>query len=405
MGSKIKKVLCFALVCGVLASALPGTALAATWFTDVSPNAWYASAVNYVSSNHLMSGLGDNSFGPDVDATRGQMVTILYRMEGQPAVSGTSSFKDVYNDYYKNAVIWASKNGIVSGSDGGYFFPTQGVTREQMATIFYRYASYKKYNVSQTGNAVFADQWQISTYAFKPMSWAVGVGLLGGTDQNMLLPQHTTSRAQLATALMRFANQYNVKIPTTTATSTTTNTATATATATVTIPNQATPTAAVPAGMTASTTLDGSTVMTPSYQFRWPVQGYVSSAYGSRYIFGSTSFHRGIDIPAAEGTAVHAGAAGTVIFAGENGSYGKLVIIDHGNGFQTYYAHNSASLVAKGDVVSQGQTIAAAGSTGRVTGPHCHFEVRYRGQTVSPLDYLPATNNAPANEMVVAAGV
>ena len=134
--------------------------------------------------------------------------------------------------------------------------------------------------------------------------------------------------------------------------------------------------------------------------FQWPVQGSISSDYGYRHIFGGVNFHRGVDIPAPMGTAVHAAAGGTVIFAGEKGSYGNLVIIDHGNGFQTLYGHNSGFLVKPGDVVTRGQSIAAVGSTGRSTGPHCHFEVHLNGMLVDPLMYLPGDNNAPIRMQV-----
>ena len=134
--------------------------------------------------------------------------------------------------------------------------------------------------------------------------------------------------------------------------------------------------------------------------FQWPVRGSISSDYGYRHIFGGLNFHRGVDIPAPMGTAVHAAADGTVIFAGVKGSYGNLVIIDHGNGFQTLYGHNSGFLVQAGDVVTRGQSIAAVGSTGRSTGPHCHFEVHLNGMLVDPLMYLPGDNNAPVRMQV-----
>lgn len=127
--------------------------------------------------------------------------------------------------------------------------------------------------------------------------------------------------------------------------------------------------------------------------FIWPVYGHVTSGYGSRYIFGSTSYHSGIDIATSYGTGIAAADGGTVIFsgtgAGSNWSYGKLVIIDHGNGKQTYYGHCSSLLVSAGDKVYQGQTIARVGSTGRSTGNHCHFQVKESGTTVSPYNYLP----------------
>ena len=122
--------------------------------------------------------------------------------------------------------------------------------------------------------------------------------------------------------------------------------------------------------------------------FLWPVQGTITSEFGYRYIFGETNFHRGLDIAAPEGTAINAAADGTVTFAGYKGSYGYLVIITHDNGTQTYYGHNSSLLVSAGQKVYKGQQIAKAGSTGRSTGTHCHFEVRVNGTSVNPLSYL-----------------
>lgn len=131
--------------------------------------------------------------------------------------------------------------------------------------------------------------------------------------------------------------------------------------------------------------------------YLWPVRGPITSDFGYRFIFGENNFHRGIDIAAAQGTAINAAADGTVIFAGERGTYGNLVILSHSNGFQTYYAHCSKLLVTVGQSVTQGQPIAAVGSTGRSTGPHCHFEVRYQNSPIDPLCYLPGTNNAPVH--------
>ena len=124
-------------------------------------------------------------------------------------------------------------------------------------------------------------------------------------------------------------------------------------------------------------------------QLGWPVRGRITSYFGSRHIFGKTSFHSGLDIAAPSGTPIHAADGGKVTFAGRKGSYGNLVIITHDNGMQTYYGHNSALLVSAGQRVHKGQTIAKCGSTGRSTGPHCHFEVRLHGKAVNPLNYLP----------------
>jgi len=120
----------------------------------------------------------------------------------------------------------------------------------------------------------------------------------------------------------------------------------------------------------------------------WPASGRITSYFGGRYIFGSYSYHGGIDIKVSYGQAIKASDGGTVTFAGWKGTYGKLVIIKHDNGTQTYYGHNSSLLVSAGDKVYQGQTIAKGGSTGRSTGNHCHFEVRINGKAVNPLNYL-----------------
>lgn len=120
----------------------------------------------------------------------------------------------------------------------------------------------------------------------------------------------------------------------------------------------------------------------------WPVDGTVTSSPGSRTLFGSTNYHSGLDIAVPYGTKVKAADGGTVSFAGWKGDYGNLVIITHDDGTQTYYAHNSNLLVSEGDSVYQGQAITEAGSTGRSTGSHCHFEVRVNGEVQNPYDYL-----------------
>lgn len=125
-----------------------------------------------------------------------------------------------------------------------------------------------------------------------------------------------------------------------------------------------------------------------SGSYSWPIRGRINSYFGGRYIFGSYSYHSGIDIQAAYGAAVKAADGGTVTFSGWKGSYGKLIIITHDNGAQTYYAHNSSLVASAGTKVYKGQTIAKAGSTGRSTGTHCHFEVRVNGTAVNPLSYL-----------------
>ncbi len=127
----------------------------------------------------------------------------------------------------------------------------------------------------------------------------------------------------------------------------------------------------------------------PTGSFRWPTSGSITSRYGYRNIFGGKSFHGGVDIANSYGTDIVAADGGTVIHAGWMGSFGYLVQIDHGNGYVTYYGHNSKILVSVGDKVYKGQHIAEMGSTGRSTGNHCHFEVRYNGERQNPMNYLP----------------
>ena len=124
-------------------------------------------------------------------------------------------------------------------------------------------------------------------------------------------------------------------------------------------------------------------------RFQWPCQGPVTSPFGARHIFGDDDFHRGTDIAAPAGTEIRAAAAGTVCRAGEQGSYGNLIQIDHGNGYVTCYAHCSSLLAEEGDWVDQGQAVALVGSTGRSTGPHCHFEIRWQGEPFDPESCLP----------------
>jgi murein DD-endopeptidase MepM/ murein hydrolase activator NlpD len=126
-----------------------------------------------------------------------------------------------------------------------------------------------------------------------------------------------------------------------------------------------------------------------SGSFRWPVRGDITSDFGYRSIFGGVSFHSGVDIATSYGTSIAAADGGTVVWSGYKGSYGNLVIIDHGNGYQTYYGHCSKLLVSVGDKVYKGQSVGLVGTTGRSTGPHCHFEVRYNDVAVNPLKYLP----------------
>lgn len=122
---------------------------------------------------------------------------------------------------------------------------------------------------------------------------------------------------------------------------------------------------------------------------QWPTNGQISSPFGYRSIFGGSSFHSGMDIANHYGTSICAADSGIVTYVGYKGSYGNLIIIDHGNGMETYYSHSSSTNVSVGQGVSKGEYIAAMGATGRATGNHCHFEVHVNGEAVNPASYLP----------------
>lgn len=183
-----------------------------TKFNDVSANDWFASAVDYVTGKGMMNGTADNTFSPKANTTRGMVVTVLYRLENQPSTSA-ASFTDVASGaYYANAVAWANANGIVSGYGSGKFGPNDKVTREQLATILYRYAQYKKYDVSvgeDTNILSYDDAQSISSYAIPAIQWACGAGVVTGKSGSKLDPKGNATRAEVAAMLMRFCE--NVK--------------------------------------------------------------------------------------------------------------------------------------------------------------------------------------------------
>ena len=159
-----------------------------------------------------MTGMGKTDFGTAVTLPRAQFVTMLYRMEGSPAVVYTPKFLDVPdNTFYSLAVIWASDSSrkIVSGYNKDYFGPSDSVTREQIATILYRYAKYKGYDTGKTADlSAYPDAGNVSSYAKAAMEWAVGTGLISG-DKGYLNPQKTAIRAECAVILMRFLMNYS----------------------------------------------------------------------------------------------------------------------------------------------------------------------------------------------------
>ena len=183
-----------------------------TSFTDVTSTDWFAEAVKYVADKGMMNGTSKTTFGPKSGTTRGMIVTVLYRLENEPSTSATS-FTDVASDaYYANAVAWANANSVVSGYGNGKFGPNDSITREQLAAILYRYAQYKKYNVSvgeDTNIMDFDDVRQISSYAVPAIQWACGAGVMTGKSTTTLDPKGGATRAEVAAMLMRFCE--NVK--------------------------------------------------------------------------------------------------------------------------------------------------------------------------------------------------
>lgn len=175
-------------------------------FTDVSDSAWYYDAVNYAYANKLFNGTSATTFSPDTQMTRAMLVTVLYSMEGSPAVSGSLAYQDVAsNAWYRNAVLWATQKGIVSGYSTSEFGSDDIVTREQMALILYGYAKNKSYDVSAQGSVSgFTDVKSISNWALDSVEWAVGEQLLSGKGANKLDPTGGATRAEVAQILMRF---------------------------------------------------------------------------------------------------------------------------------------------------------------------------------------------------------
>lgn len=174
-------------------------------FTDVRETDWFYDDVVFAYENGLFSGTTATTFSPYAPMTRAMLVTVLYRLEGEPAVTGRSGFSDVtIGSYYEAAVTWAADNGIVNGTSATTFSPSENVTREQMAAILCRYAQYKQYGTSASASlSAFSDAAAVSNYAKVPLSWAVAEKLVNGTD-GKLLPRASATRAQVAAILHRF---------------------------------------------------------------------------------------------------------------------------------------------------------------------------------------------------------
>ena len=175
-------------------------------FTDVSEKDWFYNDAMFVYKNGLMLGTSKTLFSPHGTVTRGMMATILWRMEGSLAPKGENSFTDVEaGRWYADAITWTTENGIFAGYSKDKFGPDDPITREQLTAIFYRYADYKGYKLTVTGNLdKFEDADKITDYAKTVMQWAVGNGLIKGKSETLLDPQGTATRAEIAAMLHRF---------------------------------------------------------------------------------------------------------------------------------------------------------------------------------------------------------
>ena len=181
-------------------------------FVDVPEGAWYYDGMKFVYENGLMAGTSSNTFSPDVTTTRGMLVTILWRLAGSPNIEDEIwgyPFKDVdANAYYATAVYWARMNGIVAGYSDELFGPNDTITREQMATILYRYAQHKGYDTTAKADlSKYTDAAQIGPWATEAIRWANAEGLVNGTSTTTLTPKGSATRAQVAVILTRFCEK------------------------------------------------------------------------------------------------------------------------------------------------------------------------------------------------------
>ena len=200
-----RKALCLILVLILLlSSAVP--VFAAHPFTDVPAGAWYTPYVDYVYENSLMNGISATAFAPGSNMSRGMVVTVLYRLEGEPSARGSTPFSDVPSGkYYTQPVAWAYENSIVNGISATRFDPDADITRQQLVTIFYRYAQSERLDTSVRGDlSAFADRGSISSFASDAFRWAVGCGIINGVDASTLAPAGNATRAQCAAILQRF---------------------------------------------------------------------------------------------------------------------------------------------------------------------------------------------------------
>jgi len=181
-------------------------------FRDVATTAYYYSAVQEMADRGLFNGVNRYTFQPDGTMTRAMLVTVLWRLAGQPEVAGSSVFTDVASDsYYAEAVAWAYEKGITKGVEDTLFAPNSTLTREQLATFLYRYAEKMGYNISASDKLRdFTDVSQASSYAVTALRWAVGAGIIKGISETALSPGGSALRCQMAVMLSRFISYYKL---------------------------------------------------------------------------------------------------------------------------------------------------------------------------------------------------
>lgn len=179
-------------------------------FDDAVQGSWYFNAVLYAYQQHLFNGTSSSTFEPNTAMSRAMLVSVLYRLEGSPAVDYTGSFTDLEVDsWYEDSVLWAEKSGIVNGVSATKFSPDANLTREQIATILYRYSQYKEYDLTASGDLnSFSDGSAVADYATTAMQWAIGKGYISGFDNGTLQAKATATRAQVATILMRYCEDH-----------------------------------------------------------------------------------------------------------------------------------------------------------------------------------------------------
>lgn len=179
-------------------------------FSDVKLSDWYSGAVSYVFDNGIMNGTSATTFAPNGTVERSQVVQMLYNLEGQPTVTGSSGFSDIKSgDWYSKAVIWAERTGVVDGYEDNTFRPGKSVSREEFAQMLYNYSKYKRYDLSAAADLTeFPDGSSVSNWANSAVAWANGNGLINGHDDGRLDPGGTAIRAQAASILMGFDRKY-----------------------------------------------------------------------------------------------------------------------------------------------------------------------------------------------------